>query len=157
MAGKAVVHRTFTIERRLGAPPAAVFRAFSSAARKRRWFAGGTGRKGAAFAMDFRPGGWERTRSRMGDDTPFPGAALANDTCYMEIAPPERIALAYSMSLNGRRFSVSLGTYEFLADGRGTKLVYTDQGAYFEGADGPRRRKAGWEALFDALAAELSR
>ncbi len=157
MADKAVVHRTFTIERRLGAPPAAVFRAFSSAARKRRWFAGGGGPRGAAFAMDFRTGGWERTRSRMGDDTPFPGATLANDTCYLEVVPGRRIVAAYTMSMNGRRFSASLATYEFLAEGRGTRLVYTDQGAYFEGADGPRMRKAGWSALFDALAAELSR
>lgn len=157
MAERVVKHSTFTIVRSFFAPPQAVFRAFSSAARKRRWFAGGAGRNGAAFEMDFRPGGWERTRSRMGDDTPFPGATLVNDTCYLEIVPFERIVVAYTMSLNGKRFSASLGTYEFLAGGRGTKLVYTDQGAYFEGADGPRMRKAGWGMLFDALGAGLER
>ncbi len=80
MLERVVKHGTFTIERKFASPPKRVFRAFSSLPQKRRWFAGGRAAKGMEFEMDFRVGGWERTRSRMGDDTPFPGAVLANDT-----------------------------------------------------------------------------
>jgi len=40
---------------------------------------------------------------------------------------------------------------------RGTDLIFTDQGAYFEGADGPKMREEGWSKLLDGLAKELAR
>jgi len=42
-----------------------------------------------------------------------------------------------------------------LPAGSGTDLVFTHQGAYFEGADGPEMRKGGWESLLNKLVKEL--
>jgi len=40
---------------------------------------------------------------------------------------------------------------------KGTDLICTHQGAFFEGADGPQMREAGWRHLFENLAKELAR
>ena len=60
------------------------------------------------------------------------------------------------MSLGDRRFSASLATFEFLPVDGGTDLVFTEQGAYFEGADGPKMREEGWAQLLGNLARELA-
>jgi hypothetical protein len=44
---------------------------------------------------------------------------------------------------------------ELEAAGAGTRLVYTEQGAFFEGANGPSSRKQGWSELLERLAATL--
>jgi uncharacterized protein YndB with AHSA1/START domain len=59
------------------------------------------------------------------------------------------------MAAAGRRFSASLATVELLPEGAGTRLAFTEQAAFFEGADGPALREQGWKALLDALGAEL--
>jgi uncharacterized protein YndB with AHSA1/START domain len=74
---------------------------------------------------------------------------------YEDIVPNERIVTAYRMSMDGRPFSVSVATIELLADGAGTELVLTHQGAYLEGADGPEMRKDGWDHLLGNLVKEL--
>jgi len=61
------------------------------------------------------------------------------------------------MALAGKRFSVSLVTIELLPNEHGTDLILTHQGAFFEGADGPETREAGWRQLLEKLATELSR
>ena len=40
-------------------------------------------------------------------------------------------------------------------DGDGTRLVYTEQAAYLDGADTPEQRQAGTEQLLDALGESL--
>jgi hypothetical protein len=40
---------------------------------------------------------------------------------------------------------------------QGTDLICTHQGTFFEGADGPQIREAGWRLLFEQLAKEVSR
>ena len=73
-----VIHDTFVLERRYPAPLAKVFQALSDPARKSRWFASVDGREGSAYELDFRIGGVERSSSKMGPETPFPGVELAN-------------------------------------------------------------------------------
>jgi hypothetical protein len=46
---------------------------------------------------------------------------------------------------------------ELLATENGTDLIFTEQGAFFEGADGPQIREAGWRQLLEKLASELAR
>jgi len=46
---------------------------------------------------------------------------------------------------------VSLTTIEFFADGDGTRLVFTEQGAFFDGLDDPSVRESGTGKLLDAL------
>ena len=149
-----VVHNTFVLERHYPAAPERVFSALSDPARKRRWFGGGHNVE--TFDMDFRVGGAERTSSRMGNHTPFPGAVLATDAVYLDIVPGKRVVMASNMTLAGRTISAALATFELLPNGDGTDLVFTHQAAFFEGADGPEMRKGGWEKLLASLATELS-
>jgi hypothetical protein len=46
---------------------------------------------------------------------------------------------------------------EFEAVDAGTRLIYTEQGAFFDGADGPSSRKQGWRGLLESLAVTLGR
>src|SRR5205823_491085 len=104
------------------------------------------------FEMDFRVGGTERARYRFKENTPFPGTALATDTSYQDIVPNHRIVIAYTNTLGDKRISASLATFELLPTGQETDLIFTEQGAYFEGADGPQMREGGWRKLLDKLA-----
>ncbi|MBU1376085.1 MAG: SRPBCC family protein [Alphaproteobacteria bacterium] len=147
-----VIHDTFVITRTYPKPPAEVFRAFSDAARKRRWFAG----EGAQYESDFRVGGVETSRTVMGADTPFPGTPLTSEGRYLDIVPDSRIVMAATMAVGDRRISSALTTYELRANGDGTELVFTHQAAFFEGSDGPQMRRHGWEVILDRLAQALA-
>ena len=107
--------------------------------------------------MDFRVGGSEQFRYRFKEGTPFPGVELASNGHYFDIVPNQRIVTASSMAIGGRRISISLVTVELLPTATGTDLVLTHQAAFFEGADGPQMREAGWRKLLDQLANDLSR
>jgi uncharacterized protein YndB with AHSA1/START domain len=156
MSAQPVAHSTFTIERHYAAPPAKVFAAFSDPVKKRRWFAEGEGFELDSYGLDFRVGGSERSAFRFGAGTPLPeGTAGGNDTTYMDIVDGKRIVLAYTMTVGGKRISSSQATFEFVAKDKGTTLVFTEQAAFFEGADGPDMRKQGWTELLGSLAREL--
>jgi uncharacterized protein YndB with AHSA1/START domain len=151
MKERSVVHSTFVIERSYPVGPERVFAAFADPAKKRRWFAEGEKAVVEAFEMDFRVGGRERSSFRFGDDV-----ACRNDSVYLDIVPDRRIVIAYTMTIGERCISSSQMTVELLAKGAGTELIFTEQGAYFEGADGPAIREEGWSLLFDQLAGELA-
>jgi uncharacterized protein YndB with AHSA1/START domain len=151
----AVTHSTFVIERSYPVTPERVFAAFADPAKKRRWHK--ENREAEEIEMDFRVGGNERSQFRLGPDTPFPGAAMINHTNYQDIVPNRRIVFAYTMALGEQRISASLATVELLATDKGTDLVFTEQGAFFEGADGPQMRQQGWRQLLEQLATELAR
>jgi uncharacterized protein YndB with AHSA1/START domain len=145
-----VVHSTFSIERTYPSPPARVFAAFSNQATKRRWFAEGEGWEVDEFTMDFRVGGREIARFR-----PKRGVPMGNDTVYLDIVPDQRIVLAYTMTVGDQRISSSLTTVEIMPLGDGTRLVFTEQGAFFEGEDAPKQRERGCSWLLEQLAEEL--
>jgi uncharacterized protein YndB with AHSA1/START domain len=152
MTKPTVTHATYVIERNYPVSPARTFAAFADPEKKRRWFSGARTPAGD-FEMDFRIGGRERTRSVI-DGGPYKGTQLTNETVYQDIVPDKRIVFAYSMLLGDRRISASLVTVELIPKGDGTTLIFTDQGAYFEGADGPAMRQQGWEHLIDRLEKE---
>jgi uncharacterized protein YndB with AHSA1/START domain len=145
-----VAHSTFSIERTYPSPPARVFAAFSNQATKRRWFAEGEGWEVDEFTMDFRVGGHEVARFRFKG-----GAPMGNDTIYLDIVPERRIVLAYTMMVGDKRISVSLATVEIAPSGDGTRLVYTEQGAFLDGADESAGREVGCRDLLEKLGEEL--
>ena len=59
------------------------------------------------------------------------------------------------MTIGDKRISASLATIELRASGDGTHLVFTEQGAFFEGADSPQMREGGWRDLLSKLDEEL--
>lgn len=155
MEQQSVVHNTFVIERSYPIAPERVFAAFSDPAKKRRWYADSDHHDVEQFEMDFRAGGVENARYRMNASTPFPGTVLSSDGSYQDIVPNRRVVIASTMSLAGKRISATLVTFEFIATKKGTDLIFTHQGAFFEGSGGPKMREEGWQKLLDRLTAEI--
>lgn len=151
-----VTHGTFVLERTYPATPERVFAAFSNPEKKRRWFAECNEAAPETHQLDFRVGGIERTVRIMGENTPFPGTPLTNYTVYQDIVEQRRIVFAYTMSLGDQRISASLATIEMFPATDGTRLVFTEQGAYFENCDGVKGREHGWNVLLDKLATEFA-
>jgi uncharacterized protein YndB with AHSA1/START domain len=152
VADPSVVHATFTIERSYDASPARVFRAFADPAIKRRWLVEGEGWGVEEYVADFRVGGREYSRFRFQG-----GPEIVNETVYQDIAPERRIIIAYWMTIGGQRISVSLATMEFEPADAGTRLVFTEQGAYLDGHSTAEDREEGTRGLLECLDRELSR
>jgi uncharacterized protein YndB with AHSA1/START domain len=150
------VQSTFVVERTFAASSAKVFAAFADPEIKRRWFAEGLGHDTELFEMEFKVGGEERLRYRLGEDTPVPGLVLDNHSILLDIVPEERIVAASTMRAADRCVSASLVTIELSAAGEGTHLQCTHHGAFFEGSDGPQMREMGWNILMDQLGATLT-
>jgi hypothetical protein len=55
------------------------------------------------------------------------------------------------MLLDGTRISVSVATAEFRPERAGTRLVFTEQGAFLDGHELPARRERGMGSLLDSL------
>jgi len=134
-----------------------VFAAFADPAKKRRWYAESESHEIEVFEMDFRVGGSERSYYRFKEGTPFPGVSLTSDGSFQDIVPNRRVVIASNMSLGDRRISASLVTAEFVPTAERTDLIFTHQGAFFEGADGPQMREQGWRKILERLASELAR
>ncbi len=152
-----VVHDTFTIERTVAASPERVFEALANPEVKARWFAGPPGWTQHERTHDFRVGGKEHVSG-----THAGGISSVFDATYCDIVPNERVVYVYEMTVNGRKISTSLATFEIRpAAGKKTTIVLTEQGAYFEdpgmAAYAPRGQAAsrleGTQGLMDRLAA----
>jgi hypothetical protein len=63
----------------------------------------------------------------------------------------------YDTYLDEARISVSLATVELKPEGAGTRLIYSEQGAFLDGYDVPTQREQGTHDLLDALDAQLQR
>ncbi|HEX2436258.1 MAG TPA: SRPBCC family protein [Solirubrobacterales bacterium] len=147
---RSVNHSTFVVERTFDAAPPRVFAAWADPEAKARWF-GNPDQGVAEYELDFQVGGREYNRGEV------EGQEYTYEARYQDIVPDERIVYAYDMHVGDRRISVSLGTVELEPEGDGTRLTYTEQGAYLDGLDTPEQRQSGTGGLFDALAEELAR
>ncbi len=152
MTERSVTHATFVVERTYDAAPARVFAAWADPAAKARWFAGPEDWEDGEAEYDFRIGSHERTSGG-----PPGGPVYALDARYQDIVPDQRIVYTYDMHLDEARISVSLATVELKPAAAGTRLIYTEQGAYLDGLDTPDKRAQGTGSLLDALGAELER
>lgn len=152
MTERTVVHETFVIERVYPVPPARVFSAHADPEIKARWFDGPPEMEVLESSLDFRVGGRERNVVKE------PGSpVLAYEAVYRDIVPDSRIVLTYEMQLDGKRISVSVATTELVPDGDGTRLIYTEQGAFLDGLDSAASRQEGSAWILDALGEELER
>jgi uncharacterized protein YndB with AHSA1/START domain len=142
MSERSVEHATFVVERAYEAPPDRVFAAWSDPLAKERWFDGSEGE----YELDFRVGGWERGRGTAPDGREYTFQAL-----YQDIVPGRRIVYTYDMLLDGTRISVSVATAEFRPERDGTRLVFTEQGAFLDGHEMPARREQGMGSLLASL------
>ena len=150
---RTVVHDTFSIDRRYPAAPGRVFNAFADPATKKHWWADDEIEKNAPHVIDFRVGG----RESMAGAIPGDGASFTFEAVYQDIVENSRIVYSYEMTMDGRRISVSVATLEFLADGDGTRLILTEQGAYLDGLDTSAQREEGTRGLLEALATYLEK
>ena len=140
----------FTLTRRFNASPAKVFKGFSDPLIKRRWFAEGKDFTVRKFEMDFRTGGRDYALFSFKD-----GPDIFNEGYYLDIRPDELIVHTYAMGTPHGRFSASLLSITFEADGASTLLTVTEQGAYFDDENAVKNREDGTRELLKALAVEL--
>jgi len=147
---RSVVHGTFTIERVYDASPERVFAAFSNREAKMKWFAGPEAWVTHQRELDFRIGGREvLSGGNQG------GPAHTFDARYYDIVPNRRIVYAYDMYVGDKKLSVSLTTVEILPQGKSTRLIFTEQGAYLDGVEDGSEREAGTRQLLEKLGHSL--
>jgi uncharacterized protein YndB with AHSA1/START domain len=151
MAEPTLIHNTFVLERNYPVTPDRVFSAFADPSKKRRWFLEGRAHDVEHYEMDFRAGGKECSRIRFKEGAPVAGMQCTNQISYVDIVPNRRIVFTSTMSLGEHCISASLATFELLPAQAGTDLIFTHQCVFFEGADGPQMREAGWRGLLDQL------
>jgi uncharacterized protein YndB with AHSA1/START domain len=144
MSERSVTHETFAVERTYDASPSRVFAAWADPEAKARWF-GDPDSGVEEFELDFRVGGREFNRGMV------KGNAYTYEARYQDIVPDERFVYAYDMHMGDQRISVSLGTVELSPEGEGTRLTYTEQGAFLDGLDSAAQRQSGTGQLLDAL------
>lgn len=157
-----LVFDTFVLDRLLDASPVRVFEVLSVPELKARWFAGPRGAwTEERREMDFRVGAREVVAGRHQG-----GLTSVFDALYLDIVPNERVVYAYEMTVNGRKISTSLATFEILAEGAKTRLRLTEQGVYYFDPDGKATyapdgpevsRRRGTEGLMDQIAALFAR
>jgi uncharacterized protein YndB with AHSA1/START domain len=151
MPERKVTHATFSIERSYDVPPAKVFAAFASLEAKSKWFGGPDEWTQGKRSMDFRVGGKEHLS---GGPTGQPPHVF--DATYQDIVQNERIVYSYDMHIGENRISVSLATIEFKKAGKGTRMLFTEQGAFLDDFDNPKLREEGTKVLLDQLGKALA-
>ncbi|NIK71316.1 MULTISPECIES: SRPBCC family protein [unclassified Paenibacillus] len=139
MSERFVKHATFVVERTYKTNAERVFEAFADPEVKGKWFS-------KPDQFEFRVGGREYSSGG-----PPEGPVFTFDAVYQEIVAAERIVYTYTLDMNDTRMSVSTTTIELFPVDGGTKLVFTEQGAFFDGHDTPEIREHGTGEMLDAL------
>lgn len=134
-----VKHGTFVVERTYAASPERVYHAWADPIAKARWFS-------KPDIFDFQVGGREYS-----DGGPPEGPIFIFDASYQELVPEQRIVYTYTLDADGIRISVSITTVELIKVEGGTKLIFTEQGAFFDGHDTLEVREHGTNVMLDAL------
>ena len=152
MPERSVTHATFVVERVYPATPARVFAA--GPMRGQRRAGSGRRKKGStntpSTSVSAAANGARAATPNGG--RPIPMRRITSTSCRANgSSPPMRCT---SMA---RAFSVSLGTVELKPEGKGTRLKYTEQGAFLDGFDQPELREKGTADLLDALGRDIDR
>jgi uncharacterized protein YndB with AHSA1/START domain len=141
-----VTHAEFSIERNYDCAPHQAFCSFSDPELKRQWFANPGDWPNAVWELDFRVGGGEVSGGGKSG-----GRQNLFRSTYHDIVEDERIVFAYDLLHDERLVSVSLTTVEFFGEEGGTRLLFTEQGAFFDGPGAPAEREHGTGRLLDRL------
>jgi uncharacterized protein YndB with AHSA1/START domain len=148
-----IAHASFSVERTLPASPARVFSAFTDPERKAEWFHGPDGWTATTRDADIREGGHETTAGEV------PGEWSSRfEASYHVVEPDARIVYSYVMFHDDVRLSVSVATIELdpIDGGDATRVVFTEQGAYFEGGETANaERESGTIQLLKQVEATL--
>ena len=150
MTERSVTHATFAIERTYDAAPARVFAAWADPEAKARWFSCRRRARPRAGLPGRRAGAQPRRRAGRA------GVHLRRRSTRTSCRS-ERIVYTYDMRRDDARISVSLATVEFKPAGAGTRMVFTEQGAFLDGHDTPAQREHGTRVGLERLDAELQR
>ena len=153
MSEPKVVHSTFVVQRSLSKPVETVFAALSKPEKVKQWFAEGEGHDLLEFNLNFAEGGTQRLVYRMKQGTPVAGMVIENEARFQEIVPNDRVVMVTTMKFEGKRILASQITFELVASPKGTDLICTHQGAYFDGdpMQMSMRLEEGWKGLMDRL------
>lgn len=148
MTKRSATHATFTIERSYPVDPARVFAAWADGAAKQTWMNDPDFKSDgeSTYELDFQVGGHERFGGIAPD-----GTSHSYDALIYDIVPDHRIVYSYEMYLAGERISVSVTTVQMAPEAGGTRLTYTEQGAFLDGLDKPELREEGTRFLLGNL------
>src|ERR1700730_2705335 len=149
MNEREVRHETIVEERRLKQDPTRVFQAWSNTEQRRRWHVPGDGWQIAELRQEFRVGGSESFRFG-----PPGNPNLHSEGHFLDIVPDRRIISAGVMRDNGAAMSTTQVTVEIYSDAGSTRLILTDQSAFF-GAETVSDRRSGWKQVLAKLDAAL--
>jgi uncharacterized protein YndB with AHSA1/START domain len=148
---RSVTHATFHLERTYSASVARVWKALTDPEAKALWFAAPSEQlEILERTMDIRPGGRERLRGSWGSRV-----TSTFDATYYDVIENERLIYCYEMHLDDRKISVSVATLQLQAEGKSTRLLVTEQGAFLDGYDDAGSRERGTGELLDALGRSL--
>ena len=145
MTERSITHSTFTLERDYAAPVETVWEALTVKAVKTKWF-GDVDNQPENWTIDFREGGREYSSGE------FRGQISTYDAIYHDIVEHERFVLSYTMHIDDKKLSTSLQSIELAPSPRGTLVLLTEHGVYFDGNEDGIERKHGWAELLGALA-----
>jgi len=146
MATETATKPSLTLKRRLNAPPAKVFAAWTDPDKVKRWMGPGDIRAVSA-ACDLRVGGrydW-LMKTPAGEDHAVGGV-------YREIIPNEKLVFTWAWKTMPER--ESLVTVLLKPDGDGTLLTLTHE--QFADADARDRHRGGWTGALDNMEKYLS-
>jgi uncharacterized protein YndB with AHSA1/START domain len=153
MTERSATHASFTIEHSYPVEPARVFAAFADGDAKGVWMDDPDFKSDGEteYELDFRVGGHERFGGVAPDGKPY-----SFDALFYDIVPDQRIVYSYEMYMAGMRMSVSVTTVQIEPEPGGTRLTYTEQGAFLDGIDEPDKREEGTRWLMDNLGKYLA-
>ena len=152
---RSIKHDSFVIQRTLNYDVAVIYRAWTDREAKARWFNGPHDKwTEQVREMDVRVGGRERVIGKFAD-----GSESRFEALYFDIVPERRLVYTYDMFFQGKKISVSLASVEFVVlgkEGKGAKLIVTEQHAFLDGYEDSGNRERGTLGLMDNLEAALA-
>ena len=141
------VKPSLTLKRRLNAPPAKVYAAWTNPTQIKRWF-GPTQVETLSAAADVRVDGRYRIVMRGSDGEEHDVSGV-----YREVVPNEKLVFTWAWRTTPER--ESLVTVEFKPSGQGTELIVTHQ--RFADEQARDHHQQGWNGCLDRLGRYLSR